>query len=74
MQNIKFENSFLFDISINSISGNIECAANGFHLGVVRLDKPVNIDMDETKTLPLLTTLTEDEFDHFQRLMHTKQC
>jgi hypothetical protein len=62
----QFKNTFPFDVTINSISGNVECAAHGFHLGTVTLDKPVSIDKDETKTLTLLATWTEEAISHFR--------
>ena len=62
----QFKNTFPFDITINSISGNVECAAHGFHLGIVTLDNPVSIDKAETKTITVLGTWTEEAISHFQ--------
>jgi hypothetical protein len=62
----QFKNTFPFDITINSISGNVECAAHGFHLGIVTLDNPVSIDKGETKTITVLGTWTEEAISHFR--------
>jgi hypothetical protein len=62
----QFKNTFPFDVTINSISGSVECAEHGFHLGVVMLDEPVSIDKDETKTITLLGTWTEEAISHFR--------
>ena len=62
----QFKNTFPFDVSINSMSGDVECAAHGIHLGTITLDKPVSIDKGETKTITILGTWTEDAITHFQ--------
>ena len=62
----QFKNTFPFDVTINSITGNVECAAHDFYLGVVMLDEPVSIDKDETKTLTLLGAWTEEAIGHFR--------
>ena len=62
----KFSNTSPYPISIDSISGDVECAEHSFHLGTVTLDKPVSIDAGETKTLTLLGTWTEAAISHFQ--------
>jgi hypothetical protein len=63
----QFKNTSPFDISFNSISGNVECAVhNSFHLGTVTLDEPVSIGVGETKTITVLITWTEAAISHFQ--------
>ena len=61
----QFENTFPFDIIINSISGNVECAAHDFHLGTINLSDPVSIDKGETKMITVLGTWTEEAISHF---------
>jgi hypothetical protein len=61
-----FTNPLPFDVTINSMSGGVECAAHGFPLGNVSLDKPVSIAKGETKQLTLLGTWTEDAITHFR--------
>lgn len=64
--NFEFTNPFPFDVTINSMSGDVECVAHGFHLGTLTLDKPVSIGKGETKTITVLGTWTEDAIAHFQ--------
>lgn len=66
----QFKNTFPVDITINSLSGNIECVDHGFHLGNASLSKPVSIDAGETKTMTVLGTWTEEAISHF----HTKHA
>lgn len=62
----QFKNTFPVDLSINSMSGNVECAAHSFPLGTVTLDKPVSIGVGETKTITVLGTWTEEAIGHLQ--------
>lgn len=61
----QFKNSFPVDITVKSLSGDIECAEHRFPLGVARLSKPVSIDRGETGTLTVLGTWTEEAINHF---------
>jgi hypothetical protein len=62
----QFKNSFPVDLTIKSLSGNIECAEHGFTLGNASLSKPVSIDAGETGTLTVLGTWTPQAINHFQ--------
>jgi hypothetical protein len=62
----QFKNTFPVDITINSLSGNIECAEHEFHLGNASLSKPVSIDAGETGTMTVLGTWTEEAISHFE--------
>jgi hypothetical protein len=62
----QFKNTFPVDLTINSLSGNIECDEHGFHLGNASLSKPVSIDAGETETMTVLGTWTEEAISHFQ--------
>ena len=61
----QYKNSFPIDITIKSLSGNIECVEHRFPLGNADLSKPVSIDAGETGTLTVLGTWTEEEIGHF---------
>ena len=65
-QLIAFKNVFPFDITVNSITGDVECAAHNFHLGAVNLEKPVSINVNETKTLTVVVTWTAAAENHFE--------
>jgi len=65
----QYKNSFPVDITIKSLSGNIECVEHGFRLGNASLSEPVSIDAGETGTLTVLGKWTEDalgETGHFK--------
>jgi len=62
----QFKNTFPVDITVNSLSGNIECDDHGFSLGNASLSKPVSIGAGETKTMTVLGTWTEEAINHFQ--------
>jgi hypothetical protein len=66
----QFKNTFPVDLTINSMSGNVECVAHSFPLGTVTLDKPVSIGVGETKTITVLGTWTEEAIGHL-RSAHT---
>jgi hypothetical protein len=62
----QYKNSFPVDITIKSLTGNIECAEHRFPLGNASLSKPVSIDSGETGTLTVLGTWTEEAISHFE--------
>jgi hypothetical protein len=64
-QTIQFENTFPFDITLNSMSGDVRCVEHGFDLGVASIEEPVSIPVGETRTVTLLITWTEDAISHF---------
>jgi hypothetical protein len=61
-----FTNPLPINVTINSMSGNVECVAHGFPLGNVSLANPVSVAKGETKPLTLLGTWTEEAIPHFQ--------
>jgi hypothetical protein len=61
----QYKNTLPFDITIKSLSGNIECDEHGFPLGNASLSKPVSIDAGETKTMTVVGTWTEQAINHF---------
>jgi hypothetical protein len=66
--NFQYKNSFPFDITIKSLSGNIVCYKHGFTLGNASLSKPVSIDAGETGTLTVLGTWTPQAINHFDTM------
>ena len=62
----QFKNSFPLDITIKSLSGNIECEEHRFHLGTASLSEPVSIDAGETGTMTVLGTWTDEGMNHFE--------
>jgi hypothetical protein len=61
----EYKNNFPVDITIKSLSGNIECAEHGFPLGNASLGEPVSIDAGETGTLTVLGKWTDEGISHF---------
>jgi hypothetical protein len=61
----EYKNSFPVDITIKSLSGNIECVEHGFRLGNASLGEPVSIDAGETGTLTVLGKWTDKGISHF---------
>jgi hypothetical protein len=61
----QYKNSFPVDITIKSLTGNIECDEHRFPLGNASLSKPVSIDAGETGTMTVLGTWTEEAISHF---------
>ena len=62
----QYKNSFPLDITVQSLSGNIECAEHRFHLGTASLSEPVSIAAGETGTMTVLGTWTEEAISHFE--------
>jgi hypothetical protein len=61
-----FKNPLDTDLTINSMSANLECEAHNFPLGTAELDNPVKIRAGETKLVTISGTWTEEALDHFQ--------
>jgi hypothetical protein len=62
----EYKNSFPFDITVKSLTGNIECKEHRFPLGNASLSAPVNIGTGETGTLMVLGKWTDEVITHFQ--------
>jgi hypothetical protein len=62
----QYKNPFFFDVTINSMSGNIVCDTDNFPLGTANLADPVSLDAGETATLTVHGTWTEAAVSHFQ--------
>ena len=61
----EYTNTLPFDITVNSLTGNIECAEHHFTLGVASLSEPVSIAQDETELLTIVGSWTDDAISHF---------
>jgi hypothetical protein len=61
-----FTNPFKFDMTINSMTANVECAADNFLLGNAALKQPVKLPAGETALITIAGTWTEAAIDHFQ--------
>jgi hypothetical protein len=61
----QYKNSFPMDITVKSLTGNIECDEHRFPLGNASLSEPVSIDAGETGIMTVLGTWTEEAISHF---------
>jgi 23S rRNA U2552 (ribose-2'-O)-methylase RlmE/FtsJ len=52
------------DITVKSLTGNIECQEHGFHIGNASLSDPVSIASGETGTLTVVGSWTDEAVDH----------
>ena len=64
-QSIAFKNPVPFDITLKSLSGDVQCVEHGFNVGVASLEDSVSIPAGETGTVTLLITWTDDGLAHF---------
>ena len=64
-QSIKVSNPVPFDITLKSLSGDVQCVEHGFNVGVASLEDSVSIPAGETGTVTLLITWTDDGLAHF---------
>lgn len=62
----EFTNPFPIDITINSLSGNIECVEHHFTLGNASLSEAISIDAGETEMLTINGKWTNAGKSHFQ--------
>ena len=56
-QSIEFKNTFPFDITLKSISGDVQCVEHNSNVGVASLEEPVSIPVGETGTVTLLISV-----------------
>jgi hypothetical protein len=61
-----FKNPLDTDLTVNSMSANLECEAHNFPLGTAELDNPIKIRAGETKLVTISGTWTEEALEHFQ--------
>ena len=60
-----FSNTLKFDLSINSVSANVECATHVITLGHAELREPVKVSEGATGTITVIFTWTQTAEDHF---------
>jgi len=61
-----FTNPLKFDLTLKSMSANVECAVHKVPLGDAALKNSVNIRAGETALITVLCTWTQDAISHFQ--------
>jgi len=61
-----FTNPFNFDLTLKSMSANVECDVHRVPLGVAVLKTPVDVLASETSLITVLCTWTQDAISHFQ--------
>ena len=62
----EYTNNLPFDMTVNSLDGNIECEEHHFTLGVASLSEPVSIDRGETGLLTVVGSWTDAALGHFE--------
>jgi hypothetical protein len=62
----QFTNPFKFDLSVNSMSADVQCDAHDFPMGHATIGNPVDILAGETATIDVVGTWTQDAINHFQ--------
>ena len=62
----EYTNTLPFDITVNELTGNVECEEHRFALGVASLSEPVSIAQDETGILTIVGSWTDDAMGHFE--------
>ena len=72
-QSIEFKNTFPIDITLKSMSGNVQCVEHGFDLGVTSIEDPVSIPVGETRTVTLLVNWTDGAEGHLKSLHATEE-
>jgi hypothetical protein len=60
-----FVNPFNFDLSINSVSANVECTQHQFHLGQVAFGDPVELKMDQEVIIVIVFSWSQVAEAHF---------
>src|SRR5512139_3929826 len=54
-----FKNPFEFDLTVNTVSADVECATHSFSLGHAQLSNPVTIPADTTATIAVVFAWTQ---------------
>jgi hypothetical protein len=61
-----FTNPFDLNLTINSMSADVQCHTHSFPLGHVAIINPVQLSAGETATVTIVFTYTEAAENHFQ--------
>jgi hypothetical protein len=62
----QMKSPFPIDVTIDSLSGPIECDEHRYPLGTATLKNPVSMSAGETATVTVLATFTQEGIDHVQ--------
>jgi hypothetical protein len=65
-QSIEFKNTFPLDITLKSMSGDVQCVEHGSNVGVASLEDSVSIPVGETGIVTLIVTFTDEGINHFK--------
>jgi LEA14-like dessication related protein len=60
-----FKNPFEFDLTVNTVSADVECVTHSFSLGHAQLSNPVTIDAGTTATITVVFAWTQTAENHF---------
>lgn len=60
-----FKNPFEFDLTVNTVSADVECVTHTFSLGHAQLANPVTITADTTATIAVVFAWTQTAENHF---------
>jgi hypothetical protein len=62
----QFTNPFKFDLTVDSMTADIQCDAHDFPMGHAIISNPVDVLAGETATIDVVGTWTQDAINHFQ--------
>jgi len=61
----QFTNPFKFDLTVDSMTADIQCDAHDFPMGHAIISNPVDVLAGETATIDVVGTWTQDAINHF---------
>jgi hypothetical protein len=62
----QFTNPFKFDLTVDSMTADIQCDAHDFPMGHAIISNPVDVLAGETAAIDVVGTWTQDAINHFQ--------
>ena len=71
-QSIAFKNPVPFDITLKSLSGDVQCVEHGSNIGAASLEDSVSITAGETGTVTLVINMEKGE-NHLKSLHATEE-
>jgi hypothetical protein len=63
---VNFTNTFNYNLTLRSISGNVECSLHNYTLGNLSLNKTIDIPAGQSSLIPVLCKLADGAEEHFQ--------
>jgi hypothetical protein len=63
---VNFTNTFNYNLTLKSVTGNVECTLHNYTLGNLSLNGTVEIPAGESRLIPALCTLTANAEGHFE--------